>query len=144
VESDFYEQVIHSGVLSGRALDVVKLIAEDEREHVTALRAAGRQLKGRLVGKPTTDFTTVLQGGAAGVLRTASDLENLGASAYLGAAPNIIGESLMKSALAIHSVEGRHAAVISHLAGRPFLPDGPLATPLSQDDVLPRIKKFLA
>lgn len=143
VEAAFYDSVIESGILSGRELDVVKLVREDEHRHVAALRATARRLNGRPASRPTTDFTSALQGGRGGVIRTASDLENLGASAYLGAAPDIISARVLEEALSIHTVEGRHAAVIDHLAGRPFLPDGPLATPLDQDDVLPRLKRFL-
>jgi hypothetical protein len=143
VESDFYDAVLESGVLTGRALEVVKLIREDEHEHVDALLAAAKELKEKPAQKRATDFTSVLQGGSGTILRTASDLENLGANAYLGAVPAIVSATLLESALAIHTVEGRHAAVVSHLAGRTFLPDGPLATPLDQDDVLPQVQRFL-
>jgi hypothetical protein len=142
LESDYYDQVVQSGELKGRALDVVKLIQEDEHEHVQALIQAAKTLKGKPIQRPSTDFSEVLQGGRGAILRTASDLENTGAGAYLGAAPNIVRADILESALAIHTVEGRHAAVLNHLVGRPFLPDGPLATPLDMDDVLPMVRRF--
>jgi Ferritin-like domain len=143
IELDFYDAVIDSRVLNGRELDLVKRIRQNEEEHVEALRAAARKL-GTPGGRPSTTFEATIAGGRAKVLRTAADIENLGAAAYLGEAGSIENREILATTLAIHSVEGRHAAVLNRIVGRPFLPDGALATPLTRSDVLRRVEPFLA
>ena len=50
---------------------------------------------------------------AASVTKLAAAVENLGAAAYLGQAGNIKSKEILAAALAIHSVEARHAATIN-------------------------------
>ncbi len=60
---------------------------------------------------------------------------------------------MLAAALAIHSVEARHAAALNELAGRGFggkgglsgsLPDGAFAKPMSEAQVLKAVQPFLA
>lgn len=140
IESDFYTRVLDSGVLSGSQLDLFRLIANDERQHVAALEHVASTM-GSKVKRPQTNFSIQ---NPHQVLTTASDLENTGAAAYLGQADQIISQDLLKTALTIHTVEGRHAAELNRLVGRPFTPDGPFASPLSRDDVMLHVDPFLA
>lgn len=142
LELDFYDAVVRGGVLRGRELEVVELIRADEREHVQVLSAAARKL-GRPASRPATDFADVVSAGRDRVLRTAAELENLGAAAYLGQLAELTSRDVLATALAIHSVEGRHAAVLNRLIGEPFLPEGALATGLSRSQVLGRAERFL-
>jgi hypothetical protein len=143
IEADFYEQVVRSGILKGRELELAKTVGENERQHINVLKVAAKRL-GPSSAPPTTNFEGVLGGGRRRVLRTAAKVENVGAAAYLGQATSIQSTEILATALSIHSVEGRHAAVLSRLAGQPFLPDGALATPLGRSEVLREVQPFLA
>ena len=89
----------------------------------------------------------VLDAGATTILRTAATVENLGAAAYLGQAGRIKSKEILAAALAIHTVEARHAAALNELVGRGFrganqlegsLPSGAFAAPMSMAQVLKR------
>jgi hypothetical protein len=55
-------------------------------------------------------------------LKTAVAFEDLGAAAYKGQATRVDSPALLAAAIAIHSVEARHAAWMRYLAG--FTPAG--------------------
>ncbi len=86
----------------------------------------------------------MLEGGPDMVLETAAAVENLGAAAYLGQAGRIESKEILAAALAIHSVEGRHAAALNSVVGKTIVPDGAFAKPASMEEVLPKVKPFLA
>ena len=154
VEADFYRQVIASGEIKDRkVIELAKQIGQSEQDHVDALKATVEKLGGTAVQAPKTDFEKTLAGGAEMILQTAATVENLGAAAYLGQAGRIKDKGILAAALAIHSVEARHAAAINSLVGRGFKGDGPLsgsiptgafAAGLSMDEVLAQVKPFLA
>ncbi len=144
LEADFYKQVEESGLFSGRQLDLIKLIGENEEEHVTALTSMVEQAGGTPAEKPRTQFDSVLEGGADMVLKTAAEVENVGAAAYLGQADKIQDKEILAAALSIHTVEGRHASVLNDLVGEPFVPDGAFAKPMDAQSVLDAVKPFIA
>jgi rubrerythrin len=119
------------------------LIRQNESEHVVALRSAAEQLGGRVAKRPKTDFSEVLDGGRDEVIRVAAQLENTGAGAYLAEAGQIENPQILASALSIHTVEARHAAILNRLAGEPPLPDGAFAVALERADVMGRVAKYL-
>ena len=141
LEADFYKQVAEAKLFSGRRADLLREIGENEQEHVAALEATLKKLGGQPVTKPTA--VVPLDRGARAVLSTAAVLENLGASAYLGQAKNILDREVLASALAIHAVEGRHAGVLNHLLGQPFT-QGAFAAPRTMDEVLNDVQPFIA
>jgi len=144
LEADFYADVIKSGVVTDKAVaEAAKRIGENEQEHVDALLASARKL-GKPAARPKTDFQPVIDGGEKMVLETAATVENLGAAAYLGQAGRIRSKEILAAALAIHSVEARHAAALNKIVGKPIVPDGAFAKPASMEEVLPKIKPFLA
>ncbi len=144
LEAAFYRQAIDSGEITDRrTAEVAKAISADEQEHVGALRAALAQLGARPVAEPRTRFERVLEGGQASILDTAATVENLGAAAYLGQAGRIEDAGVLATALSIHSNEGRHAAALNRLLGRPIVPDGAFAKPASMDEVLAGVKPFI-
>ncbi len=140
LESDFYDAVVASGLLRGRTLEIARRFGENEQEHVDALTAAIQQLGGTPPGKPRTRF--VLEEPGA-VLRQAAGIEALGASAYLGAAPLIEDPQVLGAALAIHSVEARHAAALNRLLGRPVVGRSPFVKPAAVEDVLRQVAQYL-
>jgi hypothetical protein len=144
IETDFYNAVIGSRVIKDKALvDTAKMIRDNEQEHVDALTQTVKQLGGT-PKRPKTNFDAVIKGGPKMVLETAATVENLGAAAYLGQAPRIQSKTVLAAALAIHTVEGRHAAALNRAVGKTIVPDGAFAKPASMAQVLPKIKPFLA
>jgi len=154
LEADFYDQAVRSGEIRDRAVaDLAKRIGEAEQAHVDALTATVKKLGGTPATKPATRFGEIIAGGPAKILQAAADVENLGAAAYLGQAPRIRSKEILAAALAIHSVEARHAAALNQLVGRGFsgrgpldgsVPTGAFASPMSMDQVLAQVKPFLA
>ncbi len=154
LEADFYQQVIDSGLVKDpKIATLAKSIGQNEQEHVDALTATVKKLGGKPASKPKTKFEPVLEKGLTEVLMTAATVENLGASAYLGQAGNIKDKEILAAALAIHSVEARHAAALNSLVGRGFqgdgalsgsVPDGAFAKPMTMDEVLKQVKPFIA
>lgn len=154
LEADFYAQVIDSGLVKDKkTADLAKAIGQHEQEHVDALAATAKQLGGTPAEKPKTKFEDVIAGGLKTVLETAATVENLGAAAYLGAAGGIKNKDILAAALAIHSVEARHAAALNQLVGRSFegdgklegsIPNGAFAKGMSMEQVLKQVKPFIA
>jgi rubrerythrin len=148
LEADFYHQVLDSGEITDRkTAEIAKKFSATEDEHVGQLTAVIKQLGGTPVAAPMTAFEDVLAGGPKKILATAAAVENLGAAAYLAQAPKIKSPEILAAALAIHSVEARHAAALNELIGAGFkgsLPDGAFAKPMSMDEVLAAAKPFIA
>jgi rubrerythrin len=144
LETDFYNAVIDAGVVKDKALaETAKMIRDNEQEHVDALTATVEKLGGKPT-RPKTTFDDVLEGGQDKVLETAAAVENLGAAAYLGQAGRIKSKEVLAAALAIHTVEGRHASALNSVVGRTIVPDGAFAKPASMAEVLPKVKPFIA
>jgi len=155
LEADFYKQVIASGLVKdAKVASIAKKFGDSEQEHVDALTATIKQMGGKPVAAPKTNFGPTLDKGLKEVLETAATVENLGAAAYLGQAGNIKSKEVLAAALAIHTVEARHAAALNILVGRGFgdgkgglegaLPDGPFGKPMDDKAVLAAVKPFLA
>ena len=144
LEAEFYAEVIKSGVVTDKAVgEAAKMIGQNEQEHVDTLLATAKKL-GTPAKKPKTNFQPVIDGGEKMVLETAATVENLGAAAYLGQAGRIQSKEILAVALAIHTVEARHAAALNQIVGKSIVPDGAFAKPASMEEVLPQIKPFLA
>ncbi|MDX6644089.1 MAG: hypothetical protein QOD76_2051 [Solirubrobacteraceae bacterium] len=140
LEADFYAKVVASGLFKGSQLSLLKEIASAEVQHVDALTATVKKLGGTPATRPKTQFPL---GSATKVVQLAATVENLGAAAYLGQAANIQSKDVLAAALAIHSVEARHAAALNTLAGKTITPDGAFGKPASMAEVLPAVKPFI-
>jgi rubrerythrin len=140
LETAFYADVAKSGLFKGSDLATIEKFGSEEAQHVAALTAAVKQLGGKPAPKPKTEFPLK---SARSVLELAGTVENLGAAAYLGQAANIQSPEVLASALAIHSVEGRHAAALNALLGESIVPDGAFAKPADAKTVLKSIEPFI-
>ncbi|TMK58526.1 MAG: ferritin-like domain-containing protein [Actinobacteria bacterium] len=140
LETAFYADVVKSGLFKGAELETIRKFGAEEAEHVQALTAAVKQLGGKPAPEPKAKFPLE---SAKSVLELAGTVENLGAAAYLGQAANIKSPEVLASALAIHSVEGRHAAVLNTLLGESITPDGAFAKPADVQTVLKSVEPFL-
>jgi len=141
LESQFYKSVIAAGLFNGKVGALLKDFGSQEDEHVLALKGAVSKLGGTPAAKPQAKFPI---SNAAQVAQLAYTVENLGASAYLGQAGNIQSPEVLASALAIHSVEARHAATLGTLVKKSVTPNGAFALPADMSTVLAAVKPFIA
>ena len=137
LETAFYADVVKSGLFKGADLATIRRFGQEEAEHVKALTAAVKGMGGKPAPEPKTEFPLE---DAKSVLELAGTVENLGAAAYLGQAANIKSPEVLASALAIHSVEGRHAAALNTLLGESITPDGAFAKPADVQTVLKAVE----
>ena len=135
LQADFYGQAAAGGALRGELRTFARTVGAHERRHVAALR---RILRGEARKKPTFDFGTAVRD-ADEFARTALELEEMGASAYIGQGANL-GPQTVALAAGITAVEARHAAWI-----RDFLGENPAPRPadpsLTGKQVLAAIRK---
>jgi rubrerythrin len=141
LETTFYEKVVASGFFNGKVASLIKSFGAQEKTHVEALKGAVEKLGGTPAANPNGKFPIE---NANQVAELAYTVENLGASAYLGQAPHIQSPEVLASALAIHTVEARHAATLGTLVKKSLTPDGAFAKPADMSTVLAAIKPFLA
>ena len=140
LETAFYNDAAKSGLFKGEELAMVKTLADVEQQHVDALTATAKKLGGPVAKAPKAEFPLDK---AKSVLELAATVENLGAAAYLGQAANIESPEILAAALSIHSVEGRHAAVLNVLTGKEPTPDGAFAQGADMQEVLDAVQPFL-
>ena len=140
LETAFYADVVKSGLFKGADLETIRKFGQEEAEHVQALTQAVKSLGGKPAPEPKAEFPLK---SAKSVLELAGTVENLGAAAYLGQAGNIESPEVLASALAIHSVEGRHAAVLNTLLGESITPDGAFGKPADVKTVLKSVEPFI-
>jgi hypothetical protein len=115
LESYFYNARTNVTGLSAANTSALNLIATDEANHVTFLRAV---LGNNAIAAPATtgvfDFTAKGKFNptdATTYLALAQSLEDTGVRAYKGAAPLVMAnKTVLTAALNIHSVEARHAS----------------------------------
>jgi rubrerythrin len=141
LESEFYAKVIAAGLFSGAVGALLKDFGAQEDTHVEALKGAVTKLGGTPVARPTGKFPI---SSASQVAQLAYTVENLGAAAYLGQAGNIQSPEVLATALAIHTVEARHAATLGTLVKKSVTPDGAFAKSADMSEVLAAVKPFLA
>jgi hypothetical protein len=140
LEAAFYADVVGSGLFKGADLALIRGIRSNEDAHVAALEGTAKKLGGTPAPKPKTHFPI---NDANQVLMLAATVENLGAAAYLGQAAAIQDPEVLAAALAIHTVEGRHASALNTMTGQPFTPDGAFAVPAEANEVLDQVKPFI-
>src|SRR3954471_24399056 len=140
LETAFYADVVKSGLFKGADLETIRKFGREECEHVQALTQAVKSLGGKPAPEPKAEFPLK---SAKSVLELAGTVENLGAAAYLGQAANIESPEVLASALAIHSVEGRHAAALNTLLGESITPDGAFGKPADVKTVLKSVEPFI-
>ncbi len=140
LETQFYAKVGKSGLFKGKTLSVLKVFGAEEAEHVAALHKVAMSL-GTPAAEPKGKFPLT---SAASVAKLAGAVENLGAAAYLGQAGNIQSKEILAAALAIHSIEARHAATLNLLLKTDPTPDGAFAKPMTMAQVLAVVKPFIA
>lgn len=113
LEAAFYLEAVRMGALRGETLEFARIVGAHERAHVTALK---KMLGRAAVAKPQFNFRGTTENQAK-FQKTALVLEDTGVAAYKGQAGNIDTKAVLEAALAIHTVEARHASWIRHILG---------------------------
>jgi rubrerythrin len=113
LQAAFYTAAVDDDALRGELREFAEIVGGHEREHVAFLEKA---LGSNADSQPTFEFGSATREEKA-FLDAAVLLENTGVAAYNGQAANLTKKSLAAAA-EIVSVEGRHAAWISDLAGQ--------------------------
>jgi len=131
LEAAFYREANQMGALDGELALFSQVAGAHERAHVEALRGT---LGRRAVARPSFNFRGTTEA-ADTFTATAVVLEDTGVAAYKGQAPLIRAEAILQAALAIHSVEARHASWIRGIANEPEAPR-PFDPALSRPAVL--------
>ncbi|MET0686598.1 MAG: ferritin-like domain-containing protein [Solirubrobacteraceae bacterium] len=131
LEAAFYTRAERKGALTGELARFAKVVGAHERAHVMALK----QVLGRkAVARPRFDFQGTTED-AGRFAATAQVLEDTGVAAYAGQAPKVKADAILKAALAIHSVEARHAGWIRDINGEAPAPEA-FDAPLTRKQVL--------
>jgi rubrerythrin len=112
LQTAFYTTAVNDGALRGEVLEFAETVAAHEQQHVDFLVNALGSAAG---AKPEFDFGQRTRSTRA-FLDAAVLLENGGVEAYNGQAANLTRPSLALAAQIV-SVEARHAAWVSILAG---------------------------
>ena len=113
LQDSFYTEAERIGALKGELARQATTVGAHERAHVKALRET---LGTAAVARGRYDFRGATESEDA-FRRTAVAFEDLAVAAYKGQAPRLRSRGYLAAALAIHSVEARHAAWIRRLAG---------------------------
>ncbi|HLH14787.1 MAG TPA: ferritin-like domain-containing protein [Solirubrobacteraceae bacterium] len=141
LESNFYAKAVASRLFSGKDASMLETFGAQEHTHVEALKGAVQKMGATPAVDPGGKFPIE---SATQVAQLAYTVENLGAAAYLGQAAMIQSKEVLATALAIHSVEARHAATLATLVHKPITPDGAFAKPDDMSTVLAAVKPFLS
>jgi Ferritin-like domain len=113
LQSSFYTEAERSKALHGKADDAVRRLGAVERAHVTAFKGL---LGRKAIKRPAFNFRGSTESQRA-FLKTAVAFEDLAVAAYKGQAPRLRSKEVLAAAVAIHSVEARHAAWMRFLFG---------------------------
>jgi rubrerythrin len=147
VEDFFYRSGLEQdGLIPDRYRDVFTHIGLHEAQHVALLESV---LGADAVERPNIDATA--GGKYADVLTNfetyltlSQTFEDLGVAAYKGQAPNLMdNDDILQTALQIHSVEARHAAMVRRIGGKKAW-DGAFDEPMTKEEVLEAAGPFLA
>jgi hypothetical protein len=113
LQASFYTEAERLGALGKKAASAARLVGAVERAHVKALRTA---LGKAAVARPRFNFRETTEVPNQ-FLKTAVAFEDLAVGAYKAQAPLISAKPYLAAAVAIHSVEARHAAWMRRLFG---------------------------
>ena len=141
VEDAAYRAVNASGLLSGKVAEYFKTFGEHEHAHVVALTDVITKLGGKPVAEQAKYFFPSFKSQDE-VVRFFAQVEEVGAGAYLGAAPLLQNKDLLAAAAAIHNVEAQHASTLRAVLLDPA-PSPAFGSPLTVDQVLAAVTPLL-
>ena len=113
LQAAFYTEAERVGSLHGPLAEQARVVGSHERAHVKAFRTT---LGTAAVKSPSFNFRGATDSPKS-FRATAVAFEDLAVGAYKEQLPKINSNQYLAAAIAIHSVEARHAAWIRYLAG---------------------------
>ncbi len=140
LEASFYDEARTRAGASGELKSLIGLLADDEQQHVEALKATIVKLGGKPVAEPKFNFA---YGNTADFLKLAQTFEDTGVSAYNGAGPAIKSKEVLGAAGSIVQVEARHAAAIRLQSKEEPSPEA-FDPALDEAQVLKAVEPFIA
>lgn len=140
-ESAMYKAITVSGKLTGVEQQYATSFGGHEAAHVTALTDTITKLNGTPV-KAQASYNFPAFDTQDNIVKFLVTVEDLGASAYLGAAGEIMNPDVLTAAVAIHNIEGEHASIWRRAAKLTPV-EGAFATPNKRADVLAAVTPFL-
>jgi rubrerythrin len=143
LEAKFYKQALEQvDGMRGEVRELATEILDNEDEHVAALTALIKQLKGRPVSAPSVEFGNAFASERS-FLALAETFEDTGVRAYNGAGSRIESREVLKAAGGIAQIEGRHAALIRLIQGHEITPDGAIDGVLTMDEVNQAVSPYI-
>jgi len=145
LEAAAYKAVNSLGILTGRAATYFTSFGQHEADHVNAVTATIQKLGGTPVQPQQYNFSSVPKD-QAGIVQFFQNVESVGASAYLGAAPSIKNVDVLEAALSIHAVEAEHTSALADLVapGTDLFAPEAFATPRTPAQVMQIVAPFFA
>ncbi len=141
LEDAAYRAANGSGLLSGKVADYFKTFGDQEHQHVVAITDTINKLGGTPVAEQASyNFPNFAS--QDDLVKFFAQVEEVGAGAYLGAAPLIKDPGILAAAASIHDVEGMHASVLRAVMNDPA-PSPAFAAPLPVSDVLAAVTPLL-
>ena len=116
-----YSDALATGLLSGQGLRYAQKHKEHQEEHVNALTELMQAL-GEGPGAEDNRLKVPRLDSGTEIVRQLTAIEDVGAAAYLGAAPAVASPELLTTLVRIHSVEAYHATAWRLLAGEDPVP----------------------
>ncbi|MGI8586338.1 MAG: ferritin-like domain-containing protein [Chloroflexia bacterium] len=141
VEDAAYRAANGSGLLSGKVADYFKAFGDHEHAHVVALTDTINKLGGTPVAEQAA-YNFPSFGSQDDVVKFFAQVEEVGAGAYLGAAPLLQNKDLLAAAVSIHNVEAQHASTLRAVMGD-AMPTPAFGSPLTYDQVLAAVGPLL-
>lgn len=141
LEDKAYQAANASGLLSGTAAEYFEKFGEHEREHVVGLTDRIKKMGGNPVQAQEKYNFPKLENQDQ-ILRFFTTVEEVGAGAYLGAAPLLQDKTLLVIAASIHNVEAQHASTLKAFMNDP-MPSPAFGKPLTVEEVLAAVTPFL-
>lgn len=141
LEDTMYKQIVASGKLTGDEQAYAMQFGAHEAAHVQALTQTIQKLGGTPVAAQAK-YNYPAFDTRDNIVKFLVTVEDLGAAAYLGAAPDIKSPDLLTVAVQIHNIEGEHASIwrrqdkVTPVAGA-------FAAPATKADVLKAVGPIL-
>jgi hypothetical protein len=124
LENRFYATGVgSSGLIPSSDAQIFGQIAKHEAAHVALLKGAITQLGGQPIAEPVFNYTKNFPDVFTNYqtfLAVSQGFEDTGVRAYKGRAADLaaFNKDVLQTALQIHSVEARHAAIVRRLRGQ--------------------------
>ena len=142
LELAFYEQALEQvPAMSTHVRRLVRELRDHEREHKSTISSTVLQLGIKHDPTPEVQFGSSFQS-EKNFLGVAAQLEEAGVGAYNGALPQMFDRHLLAVLATIAQIEGRHAAVVKDLLGRPIA-DAAFDKPRTEAEVAGVIRPFI-